>query len=432
MSLSSTLDYNRQKQKVTSSSQERIIYSSTNGGSFNPDKVTEIVIPGNMDKTFLDFHSSYLRFDVTNNDPVTDPVAPLKIGVTGGAYNLIQKIEFLSGSGQTLSTIENYNLLINMLSDMQLGNQYRREAGNVLAGMNVGSSTTALTTTDIAQAGGTKTFCLPLKATPFYNSNKYFPLFSRDQIRMRIHWASTTRAFVSPAATASEVVYSPVEFVAQTIRIENDEVFKALVDSVGGVFRIVTNDYRNASTSVDNASTTITSNLGFSNISLNRVLFGFYPDLTTEAADSNAGRDFHNLKQFNMAINGRSMPARKIQCSSTNVAEPYAELLNAMNALGDITHQGSLNVVKSYSSSDTANDQDNTLSSFIGAVNLESMREHGAADSIYSGVNTIGSVVQLELEQSAAGQQANLEVFGDFSVVYNLDMNGMNTWDMIN
>jgi hypothetical protein len=416
--MSQAMDFTKRKMRAESSTAERVILASTNGNSFTLEQVAEIQIPGNQMNTFMDWQSSYLKFTVTNNDG-----AAIELPGTGGAYNLIQKIEVLS-AGQTLCSIDNYNKLVNMLSDMQLSQDYKNDTGSLLAGMKYGEEAADMTTTSIA-AAASQTFCLPLHGLPMMSASKYWPLFVRDTIRVRITLASAANATVG-AATSAEVQISPIELVCLNVRL-NDQAFAALENAVDGKFNIVTNDYRNATSSIAAADTTFVANVAYSYISLDRVLFGFFPDENTALADSNGGRDLRNLSEYSFSVNGKHYPARKIRVSATNGAEPFAELINCSNALADVHQTGSLNRSERYLGNNIANTSDTTTSHFLAGINLEQVREHGA-ESLYSGISTLGGVSQIEGSFSAAGQACNLEAFGNFTVVYQVDTRGSNNW----
>jgi len=415
---SQALDYTKNKLKAVSSEARRVIIPASNGNSFQCGQTIEVSIGGNQDRTFMDWQSSYLKFTVTNNDG-----AAIKFGGKAGAYNLIEKMEVLSG-GQTLSTIDNYNVLINMLADLELSAEYKENNGKLLADMD-----SAFAAPEIA-AGDSRTYCLPLLACPFYNSSKYFPLFSRDVIKIRLTLSSAARATIG-AAVDTEVVLSPVELVCTNIQL-NEDAFAMLLQQNMGFFNIVTHDYRNAVSSIAVGDRTMNANLGFSFISLDRVLFSFLGTTNTALADSNGNRSRRSLTEYNVSVNGKSVPARKIQVSATNLSEPLAELLNSSKALPDINMVGNLDRNDTYGTSDGAGTAVGTVGSFLAGIDLESMREHGSGESLYSGMGTLGAVVQLEGTMNADGGAINqLHTFAQFTSSYTLDMDGSQTWDYI-
>ena len=137
----------------------------------------------------MDFQSSYLKFTINNGD-----AAAIQLGGAAGAYNIISKLEVLS-SGFTLCSIDNYNKLIAMLSDAQLSNDYKLDTGGLLAGQASPSETADLVGLISIPAAGSRTFCLPLQALPM-NTHKYWPLFARDNLRIRLTFASAANGTI--------------------------------------------------------------------------------------------------------------------------------------------------------------------------------------------------------------------------------------------
>lgn len=426
--MSQVLDYNKRRQKASKAESMRVIIPSSNGSSFNASQVCEISIPGNQPGgTFMDWSSSYLKFTITNNDTLAGDTIQLAGNL--GAYNMIQKIEILS-SGYTLSSIDNYNKLVGMLSDIQLSPDYKNQTGALLAGMEFLETDDVLSGDTIAGAGGSKTYCLPLLALPFTSSSKYFPLFSRDQLKLRITWASAANGTVGGAAD-SEIVMSPVELVATNVKL-NEQSFQALNQMVGGQYKIVTTDYRNSTSAISDSQTSFVANVAFSHLSLDRVLFGFFNTENTPLADSNSNRDFHNLQEYSFVVNGQHYPARKIKVADNNGAEAFAEVAISSDALVDVHYAGTLNRNENYvgtAATSPAGTANQTTGHFLAAINTQSMKEHGS-ESIYSGLDTLGGVTQIEGTFDAAGSACNLQAFSEFTVIYNLDMNpgASNTW----
>ena len=423
--MSQVLDYTKMKKRAASSVAERVILASSNGNSFNCSQVAEIQIPGNQMSTFMDWQSSYLKLTVTNNDG-----DDLKVPGTGGIYNLIKKIEVLS-SGQTLVSIDNYNKLVCALSDMQHSPEYRNQVGSLLAGSVFDETTGANIAGTIIQAGDSETFCIPLAALPMTSASKYWPLFCRDSLRVRISFDSAKNAFISGAAADpadTEVVINPIELVALNVKL-NEGAMMALNQAVGGVYTLVSSDYRNATESISATQTSAIANVAFSFTSLDRVIFGYFPDNGVRAADSNGGRDFHNMQQYSFKVNGKNYPQRVINCSESNVSEPVAELLNSSNALVDLHHVGCLDRNNLYNKTGGDNTQNDNTSHALFGINLEQVREHGV-ESLYSGISTLGSVTQLDVTFSAAAQAADLQAWAQYTATYQLDTNANNTWVM--
>jgi hypothetical protein len=68
---------------------------------------------------------------------------------------------------------------------------------------------------------------------------------------------------------------------------------------------------------------------------------------------------------------------------------------------------------------------------FVAMIDTEAMAPHGG-DSLYSGLSTLGSVVQLVADcspdNSTGGTSDSVLVFAQYTVALTLDLNGTQTW----
>jgi len=61
-------------------------------------------------------------------------------------------------------------------------------------------------------------------------------------------------------------------------------------------------------------------------------------------------------------------------------------------------------------------------------LDTESMRPHSDPESLYSGVSTLGSVVQLVGTLNSATVASTLLVHAQYTLAMTLDLNGSQTW----
>ena len=110
--------------------------------------------------------------------------------------------------------------------------------------------------------------------------------------------------------------------------------------------------------------------------------------------------------------------------STTNNAESMAELLVAQGALASVAHSNRLNGGGGYGLNTATGATDGTVGAFVSVIGLENMRSD--SDGLYSGVSSIGSVLQLEMGFNAGGvASANtLDVFCEYTSQYSLNMDG--------
>jgi hypothetical protein len=61
-------------------------------------------------------------------------------------------------------------------------------------------------------------------------------------------------------------------------------------------------------------------------------------------------------------------------------------------------------------------------------IDTESMKPHADLDSLYSGLSTLGSVVQLVGTLNNGNPPMTVLVFAQYTLALTLDMNGSQTW----
>ena len=130
-----------------------------------------------------------------------------------------------------------------------------------------------------------------------------------------------------------------------------------------------------------------------------------------------------------MSCNGEEYPRKRIDISATNLGEALSEVAIGHGTLADFNHGCSIKEAKHYETHPTGADVDNT-GHFVGMIDTEAMAPHGG-DSLYSGLSTLGSVVQLVANSTAtaaAGSADSVLVFAQFTVALTLDLNGTQTW----
>jgi hypothetical protein len=421
---SNMLNYADTKLKASSSKAYRVKIPSSNGGTFNMNQTIDIDLPSNTRNTYLDFGSSYLSFNITNNDGAG-------IALPGcGAYGLFKKFEAVVGS-QTLFSIDNYNQLCDMLLDQDTDTNYKEGTGRVL----FGSASNKFTGFPIV-AGARKSVALPLIANILYNTDKYIPLFSSDKIRLKLTLDTAVIA-TKGSATDAEIAITDVNFVGYFVEV--DEAVQQQIDmNTNGLYEIVGDNYSHASNSIENNATNVTVTTGFAYGSLNRVLLAFNPTVSRVAVRNSFCRTQAGLLDCAVTVNGQKVPARSIKdlgvAGSLGGAEPLAELLVADKALASFTHNTSFhaNAADSYTlitGADAGQTDNTTTGTFFVAIDTEKMR---TGDKIYSGLNTIGSTVQVQAEMAAgnANIASNVDAFANYTTKFTLDASpqGSNVW----
>lgn len=457
---SSLMNYANMKRRAVSSKAIRQKIPSSNGTTFSLGQTVNIDLPANVANTFFDFNLSYLSFKITNGSGVAATFDK-------SSYSLINRLQVLTG-GQVISDLQNYNVLAAALFDLDVDASYKANVGNLLLG-------TTSKNQGITIANGDKhSFALPLILNPLHLTTpmRYVPAFSRDQIRLRLTLEDANRAFfMASTQPNSEFTISDVEMVCYSVEL-SPEAFRMVDDMTGGVYNIVANDFRSATSTVGATDSTLTATLGFSMSSMESLYIIHIPQANnTFNKLSIGGRTKNFLEQYQLFINGKSYPQLPIKCSDTdttdsgNVAESLAETMIASHALSNYDHSSSINLNNQGAYGDgspavaadavtaaipadvliqdngaiapfcvnTGGSADLTTSggvgTFVACIELESLAHK--SDVIYSGLDSIGSVVQYRGEYTGAGSgklACDVHFFARNSVLISLDTRGANVF----
>ena len=420
------LDYDDKRMRAMSSRSYRTKQPAVNGNQFaSGGSVIQFDIPANQGRTFLDMEASYILVEVEN----TGGNATFDLAFEGknGIYAMIEKIECLT-AGQTLFTLDKMGLLQSIMTDIETNSVYGDNVGKVLQG----SSASAYDGVALAGVGGKLTFAIPLQLNGLYNANKYIPLFSRDKLSFRITLADARVGAIStnalPSTASTTLRFNNPEFVCHQVELGTD-AFDAVYDSVDGKFDLITTDYRHTSAIIGAGATSSVVNLGFAFSSCNKIISSMRTsslisgDGAREVA-SIGSRNKNGLASASVLLNGMKIPQREILSSTTNSAECMAELLVAQGALASVAHSNRLNEGGGYALASGTGLSNAQVGAFVNVIGLENMRSD--SDGLYSGVSSIGSVLQLEMgfDAGSVASAQTLDVFCEYTSQYSLNMAG--------
>lgn len=418
------LDYDDKRLRAMSSRQYRTKAPAVNGNQFTSGgSVIQFDLPANQDKTFLDFENSYISVEVENT-LVDGEGNTAQLEGKNGIYAMIQKVECLT-AGQTLFTLDGYGVLQSIMSDLETDTAYGANVGRVLFGAGGDASSGA----SIA-GGAKKTFAIPLQLNGLYNANKYIPLFSRDKLSFRITLQDARVGVVGTNTTATSLRFNNPEFVTHQVQL-GDDAMDAVGSAVDYQFDIVSTDYRHTSAVLPAGAVSSVTNLGFAFSSCNKIIACMRTSTliagdTAKLAYSVGSRNKCNLNKASVLLNGMKIPQREIISSSTNDSEVLAELMVAQGSLASVAHTNRINNdgLGSYALPNPNGLTNANIGSFVSVIGLENMRSD--SDGLYSGVSSIGSVLQLDLGFDAGGVAAGntLDVWCEYTAQYTLNMNG--------
>lgn len=418
------LNYANVPPRATSSRALRNEVYPTNG-DINMGQELIFDLPSNVSNTFWDAQSSYVSFDITNNNST----AGNKVAFEGaGVMSAIRKITVEIG-GQTLYNVDNFGNLFSAMFDMDVAAEFRVNAGQLMMG-----SADAAKGVELAGSGGTRKVCFPLVLTPLGGAQKYWPLIGREAIRIRIQMDTVARGLISAnTGTVSDanVAITNAKLVQYNLELGSD-VMAQVAAASGGSFKIACPSYQHHQASLASGVTSLNTTLGFSMSSLNRIIV-LQQRGGADTAAKIGSRSYADLESFSVSVGGVKYPQIDIKTDSTG-AEATAELLLSQRALTSWGHDSSINGGGGFTANEPAGTSgtDGNCGRFIGEIDLESQRVVGseAGLGLVAGLNTIGSTVQLQLNYSGAVTNAHtINVYGEHTILCMLDLNTL-TWSI--
>ena len=420
------LNYSQVPPRASSSRAIRNEIVPTNsGGNYTMNSQIIFDLPANLNNTFCDFQSSYIKLKVKNNDATS-------FSFNGGGFPSCIKQIVLELGGQTLFSCDNWNSLYEMMISLDTSASFRNNAGARLFG--AGNDSTGET----IAAAGERTVCFPLVLTPLINS-RYFPLIGRDRLRIRLILDTAAKGLISATTGVldSEVAISDVALVTYNLELGSDVMSQVAANS-GGAFKIAMPSYQHHQASLSDSATSLVATLGFSMSSLNRVLIAQQLQAVTDTRNSVGNRSRLRLNRFFITIGGVKYPMRDVQdLGTTGVvsgagSEPFAEALISQRALCAWSHDSSIEQDGGFDLQEGTGANSATTGSFLIDLDLESQRVSGGESSVglVAGVNCIGQVVQLSMEYTAsAGADHVINIYGEHTILCSLDLNTL-TWSI--
>lgn len=451
---STMLSYRDHKKRSAGGSIDRVILPAVNGSSFKCGQSVDIVIPGNTDG-FMDAHNSYLRFKI-NYDKQANTAAHRLHLPTNGIFNLFKRIELIA-SGVTISSIDEYSRLANLVLDFDMTDIHRTRAGGVQYGMGADTTEHSNLGQDLSNGdtGAAALYSFEFTFLPImtclFSATKYIPLMG-DELRLRFTLNDFENAFIAGtraaantawAGDSNNITISPFEMIMYKVSL--DDLPMALVQqNTGNRYSLVLNDYTNSKGTVAAGDTSSVFNTGFSYSSLSRILMAFYPAITNETQRQLADLDRHkvtrSINQYCFNVGGKNIPAQKLK-GGNNGAEVLTENKASLRLLGDFQHDSSLSStsfnIATHINSDNGNNDVGHGEEYdkIGTrhyeIDLETLRNYSDENGLYSGISTIGKTTSVQVDYSAGGNQCEVNMWAEHQIGLTLDMNTSRTWQVI-
>ena len=446
--MSESLNFPSMKRRAVASRSYRVKISPSNGQNFTAGQTVNIDLPSNLAGTYINWNQCYLKMKVQSTT----------YGYTldrCGAAGFIQRVQCMTAGAQIFD-LPNWNVLMTILMDGDSSPAYKAGVGNVLLGTNGGFQAGVTIAADAE-----RTYCVPFVLHPFGMStpHRLQPLFSSSPVQFKITLDSIVNA-VQGATAPTVLAFTEVELVC--VFTELSPGAQAQVDQMsGGVYNVLAASYQNVGTTMTDAASAVTANLGLSVSSLERIIVCHRPTGTLNDITkfSLGNRAKNGLQQYSIFINGEQYPARPVIVEN-KAAEALAEYLLSDHSLVNFDKQSSFNIAVSGAAADLKSngldgqsvngiaqpfiidEPDGThagatagtaanIGSFITAVELETGLSDGRSQRLYSGVSTISSTVNYRgVYDSANSGDAQIDFFAQFTVLLSLNTRGTNVWSV--
>jgi len=410
------LDYGNPPPRASSARSIRSEVVASNGSTFNAGNTIVFDIGANQMNTYADFQSTYLRLNITNND-ATD------ITMEGAGFGaMVKKFEVLIG-GSTVCSIDSFNVLFSMLLDMDTSAAFKDNAGKRL----FMTSSNGFTGETIA-AGATRQICFPLALTPLALCQKYIPLWGREQIRIRIELESAAAGVIANTTgiTNSDLSFTEPTLVMYMLELGQD-VQNQVVAASGGEFKIMMPSFVHHQTTLSAGATSVSTTLGFSMSSLNRVLVAQRLQAVSDVTATIGNRANLGLNRASIKVGGVQYPQQRVRdavtlnaagtaVSQVDGAEPLAEALISQRALLSWGHDSSLEDGAGFNDVEPAGTSDATIGKYLQEIDLESQRVDSG--DLVAGLNVIGQICQYESTYAVGPAAAYLlDIYGEHSIM---------------
>ena len=442
--MAESLNYASQKRRAVASRSYRVKISPVNGQNFTAGQTVNIDLPSNLAATYVNWNQCYLKYKVTASADCT---------IDKSASCFISRVQAVTAGAQ-LFDCPSWHVLMNVLLDTDSGPGYKAGYGNILMGTRGSDPAGEVLTATISRV-----FCVPFAlSSPFAMStpHRLMPLSTSAPVQFKISLASAAEAVYS--AGNPSLTFEEVELVC--VFTELSSAAEQQVQQMnGGQFNILANSWQAISTNMDAGSTAVTSNVGISVSSLERVIVVHRPTKSLiQGAFSQSNRISNGLTEWQLLINGEQYPQRPIKNEDAG-AEIVAEYLLSDHSLVNFDKQSSFNVAvafngSSYNGLDAASvgkeapdpftiafaDADGTLAgnvstagnigSFFAGLELETGLSDGRSQRLYSGISTISSTVNYRglYAGGAATGAAEITFFLGYTVMLSLNSRGTNVW----
>jgi len=388
-----------------------VVASPVNGASFTPGAQIQFDL---LNRGFLVPDSMYLRYttSVTN----TGAFQVFQIGCP--VYNPFTRLDVQIGS-QTVDTIQSYNVLMNMLTNLTLdvAQKYGLQAG---FGYLNNSSVPTLEQLDARDLGATATTQAYSLGGPLMsilsNSEKLIPLFAMPQIRIVLTMDAIANCFnIASGGAVTAFTLSNLELCYKVVDMGGQ--VEDMVRSMGDKIYIKSQSFSCASQTLGSGST------GYNELVFNqryasvKSLYAINGGTTIGANKAFDSTDITtNNGDYSFSVGGVIYPQRPIS-SLVNRAGALMELKSATGSIYDKANSFSINSVEYAAVSATV-----TTAQVMGKYFIGTSLEKLNSDSLLTGISTQNSPISYRISLGTATGQAHLiTLVANYDALFEVD-----------
>ncbi len=432
--LSRSLEYGRLKSKAVSARNYRVAFRSQSGLAFQANQSFTIEL-AQLQRSYLDLNCMYLQFEIEH-------ASGASVGMLDySAYSIFNRITVSSAAGAVLEDTNYLNVYNAMLLQSMVSEEYQKGYGKTIG--HAGRPGTAFGI-DIPAAGSKTTICLPM-LTGLATASRQLPLDVAAPLRFTFYIDDFKKFLVRKVENTalSDIKITNPRLIANITELS--ESTQVLLDQSLSQMSYNLNYSGIVSTQATRTATgagTYVANLAFRNSSMNKIALIIQSqgrNSTTgqknEMNHSISNRSTGGVQEISYFINGQRFPQNKMDVTH-GFSEIWSENVLADRVLMDPTHHSSLNFSSVQANPGTGANAAQTLrnsipennrnfecikgehtntptnvdhylgndgtggnkyGTFFSQLSLETFKSNMDGESIFSGVNCLGSTLQCEL-----------------------------------
>lgn len=388
-----------------------VVASPVNGASFTSGSQIQFDL---LNRGFLVPDSMYLRYStsVTN----TGAFQVYQIGCP--VYNPFTRLDVQIGS-QTVDTIQSYNVLMNMLTNLTLdvAQKYGLQAGFGYLNNSSVPTLEQLDARDLGAVATTQAYSLggPLMSI-LSNSEKLIPLFAMPQIRIVLTMDAIANCFnIASGGAVTAFTLSNLELCYKVVDMGGQ--VEDMVRSMGDKIYIKSQSFSCASQTLGSGST------GYNELVFNqryasvKSLYAINGGTTIGANKAFDSTDITtNNGDYSFSVGGVIYPQRPIS-SLVNRAGALMELKSATGSIYDKANSFAINSVEYAAVSATV-----TTAQAMGKYYIGTSTEKLSSDSLLTGISTQNSPISYRVSLGTATGQAHLiTLVANYDALFEVD-----------